>query len=217
MGVVGFAGVSAKQSRGRRSVPASPRWTTEGPARSALPGVTLRGGDLAVRHPGRMTVLAELPVHDGQAVVLRTASAQDVPAIVGLLAADQLSAARDGADDADALQAYLRAFAAIDADPAHLLVVAVTGPLVVGTLQLSLLPGLARRGALRAQIEAVRVHPARRASGLGTAMITWAVDEARRRHCALVQLTTDKSRIDAHRFYAKLGFAASHEGFKLAL
>ncbi|MBA3619057.1 MAG: GNAT family N-acetyltransferase [Acidothermales bacterium] len=163
-----------------------------------------------------MTVLAELPVHDGAAVVLRTASAHDVPAIVRLLAADQLGAIRDGADDAEALQPYLRAFEAIDADPAHLLIVAIAGP-VVGTLQLSFLPGLARRGALRAQIEAVRVHPDRRGSGLGTAMITWAVDEARRRQCALVQLTTDKSRINAHRFYSQLGFTASHEGFKLAL
>lgn len=163
-----------------------------------------------------MTVLAELPVHDGAAVVLRTASAHDVPAIVRLLAADQLGATRDGADDAEALQPYLRAFEAIDADPAHLLIVAIAGPVVVGTLQLSFLPGLARRGALGAQIEAVRVHPDRRASGLGTA-ITWAVDEARRRHCALVQLTTEKSRIDAHRFYAQLGFTVSHEGFKLAL
>lgn len=140
-----------------------------------------------------------------------------MPAIVLLLADDPLGITRDGADDAESLQPYLRAFEAIDRDPAHLLVVVAAGPDVVGTMQLSFLPGLARRGALRAQIEAVRVGAAHRDSGLGTAMITWAVDEARRRDCSVVQLTTDKSRTDAHRFYAGLGFTASHEGLKLAL
>jgi GNAT superfamily N-acetyltransferase len=84
-------------------------------------------------------------------------------------------------------------------------------------MQLSFLPGLARRGALRAQIEAVRVAESCRGSGLGGAMIGWAIDEARRRGCALVQLTSDKSRTGAHRFYRRLGFVASHEGMKLAL
>ena len=84
-------------------------------------------------------------------------------------------------------------------------------------MQLSFLPGLARRGALRAQIEAVRVHQAYRNRGLGEALFTWAIDESRRRHCALVQLTTDKSRTSAHRFYERLGFAATHEGMKLIL
>ena len=115
------------------------------------------------------------------------------------------------------LAAYQAAFAAIDRDPAHLLIVAQSGPDLVGTMQLSFLPGLARRGALRAQIEAVRVQEAYRNRGLGAAMITWAISESRRRQCALVQLTTDKSRTTAHRFYERLGFAASHEGMKLAL
>jgi GNAT superfamily N-acetyltransferase len=84
-------------------------------------------------------------------------------------------------------------------------------------MQLSFLPGLARRGALRAQIEAVRVHDAHRNRGLGAAMFTWAINESRRRHCTLVQLTTDKSRTPAHRFYERLGFVASHEGMKLSL
>jgi len=112
---------------------------------------------------------------------------------------------------------YQAAFAAIDRDPAHLLVVGQSGPDIVATMQLCFLPGLSRRGALRAQIEAVRVHEACRGHGLGAAVITWAIDEARRRHCALVQLTTDKSRTAAHRFYERLGFAASHEGMKLSL
>ena len=160
-----------------------------------------------------MTPLAALRVADGD-VVLRRATVEDVPAIVRLLAADQLGAARD--DPAD-LAPYLAAFAVIDADPAQLLVVATAGDSVVGTLQLTVIPGLARRGALRAQIEAVRVAGSHRSAGLGAAMIGWVVAEARRRGCSLVQRTTDKSRADAHRFYRRLGFAASHEGFKLIL
>jgi GNAT superfamily N-acetyltransferase len=136
---------------------------------------------------------------------------------VGLLAADQLGATRDGVNAPEDLAAYQRAFRAIDADPAHLLVVGDAGGEVVATMQLSFLPGLARRGALRAQIEAVRVHDGHRGGGLGAAMLAWAIDEARRRGCALVQLTTDKSRTSAHRFYERLGFVASHEGMKLTL
>ena len=150
-------------------------------------------------------------------VILRRAEASDVPGIVGLLAADQLGATRDGVGGAEDLAVYQAAFEAIDRDPAHLLVVAQSGPDLVATMQLSFLPGLARRGALRAQIEAVRVHQAYRSRGLGAALFAWAIDESRRRHCALVQLTTDKSRTSAHRFYERLGFAATHEGMKLIL
>jgi len=96
-------------------------------------------------------------------------------------------------------------------------VVAVDGPDVVGTMQLSFIPGLSRQGALRAQVEAVRVAAGHRGRGLGAAMLGWAIAEARRRGCALVQLTTDKSRDAAHRFYERLGFVASHEGMKLVL
>jgi ribosomal protein S18 acetylase RimI-like enzyme len=151
-------------------------------------------------------------------VVLRRAEAADVRALVALLAADQLGAGREG-DPADrgALAPYLAAFAAIDADPAHLLVDAAGGDAVAGTLQLSFIPGLARRGAWRAQIEAVRVAGNLRGRGLGESMIRWAIAEAERRGCALVQLTTDKRRADAHRFYRRLGFVASHEGMKLDL
>ncbi|HXW47363.1 MAG TPA: GNAT family N-acetyltransferase [Streptosporangiaceae bacterium] len=150
-------------------------------------------------------------------VVLRQARTEDVPAIVALLAADQLGATRDGLRDESDLACYQRAFRAIDADPAHLLLVAESAGAVAGTMQLSFLPGLARRGALRAQIEAVRVAAGTRGSGLGAGMMDWAIQEARRRGCALVQLTSDKSRTDAHRFYRRLGFVASHEGMKLRL
>ena len=164
-----------------------------------------------------MAKLKTLRLPTGVAAELRSATAEDLPAIVRLLADDPLGLTRDGIDDGEALQQYLAAFEAIDADPAHLLVVATVDDAVVGTLQFSVLPGLARRGALRAQIEAVRVATDHRSAGLGAAMITWAIEEARRRDCALVQLTTDKSRVDAHRFYARLGFTASHEGFKIPL
>jgi GNAT superfamily N-acetyltransferase len=147
--------------------------------------------------------------------MLREAVSDDVPAIVELLVDDQLGVGRDGVTGD--FGPYLDAFEVIDADPAHLLLVATDEGRVVATMQLSFIPGLARRGALRAQIEAVRVGRAHRSRGLGAAMFTWAIDESRRRRCALVQLTTDKARPDAHRFYVRLGFVASHAGLKLAL
>jgi GNAT superfamily N-acetyltransferase len=164
-----------------------------------------------------MDALAEIALNDDDMVQLRPARREDVPALVALLAADQLGATRDGVRDPADLAAYERAFQAMDEDPAHILLVADSRGDVVGTLQLSFLPGLARRGALRAQIEAVRVAESTRGSGLGAAMMSWAIEESRRRGCALVQLTSDKSRVDAHRFYERLGFAASHEGMKLKL
>lgn len=165
-----------------------------------------------------MTVLATVDVRSGLTLVLREAVRADVPALVSLLAQDQLGARRDGIANAADLRAYEAAFEEIDRDPAHLLVVAGTpADTVAGTLQLSFLPGLARRGSRRAQIEAVRVAESQRGQGLGSAMIRWAVDEAARRGCTLVQLTTDKGRADAHRFYERLGFVATHEGMKLRL
>ncbi|MBO4209482.1 GNAT family N-acetyltransferase [Micromonospora echinofusca] len=149
-------------------------------------------------------------------VAFREARQSDVPAIVALLADDRLGAGREVVgEDVDA--AYWAAFDAIDADPRNVLVVADVDGDVVGTMQLTFIPSLTRRGGERAQIEGVRVRADRRGSGLGRTMITWAVDRARERGCGLVQLTTDKSRADALRFYSSLGFEASHEGMKLAL
>ena len=145
---------------------------------------------------------------------LRRATRADLPGIVALLIDDPLGRARESDTD---IEPYERAFDAVDADPAHQLVVVERADAVIATLQLSLVPGLARCGMLRAQIEAVRVHPDHRGSGLGGDLIEWAVDEARARGCGLVQLTSAKQREDAHRFYERLGFVASHEGFKLAL
>lgn len=150
-------------------------------------------------------------------VVLRRAAVQDVPAIVNLLAADQLGATRDSVRTPEDLGCYRRAFRAIDDDPAHILMVAESDAEVIATMQVSFIPGLARRGALRAQLEAVRVHDAYRGQGLGAAMLGWAIDEARQRGCGLVQLTSDKSRTHAHRFYERHGFVATHEGMKLKL
>jgi GNAT superfamily N-acetyltransferase len=146
--------------------------------------------------------------------VVRRALASDVPAIVALLADDPLGATRER-DPHDA--AYQRAFAEVDADPAQLLVVAEQDGEVVGTLQLTVLPGLSHAGARRAQVEAVRVAAHRRGEGLGAALLRWAADEARHRGCAVVQLTSNASRADARRFYERLGFVASHTGFKLPL
>ncbi len=147
-------------------------------------------------------------------VRIRRATVEDVPAIVALLTDDDIGAGRERADD---LTPYRRAFAAVDADPAHLLVVAEVDGATAGTLQLSFLPGLSRQGALRAQVEGVRVGAGHRGFGLGTALLRWAVDESRSRGAALVQLTTDLRREDARRFYERLGFAGSHLGMKLDL
>ena len=146
----------------------------------------------------------------------RRATLADVPAVVALLADDALGALRE--ELADPLPpAYGKAFAAIDADPRQLLVVADDDGLVVGTLQLTFLPYLTHRGGERALVEAVRVASDQRGTGVGRAMLEWAIDQARQRGCRMVQLTTDKQRPDAKRFYESLGFEATHEGLKLPL
>ncbi|GAB7102967.1 GNAT family N-acetyltransferase [Streptomyces phaeofaciens JCM 4814] len=145
---------------------------------------------------------------------IRAAAAADIPAIVGMLADDPLGAQRESPDD---LSPYIAALERLSADPNQRLVVAVREGRVVGTLQLTIVPGLSRRGATRSIIEGVRVHADERGSGLGTRFIEWAVEESRRENCQLVQLTSDSTRTDAHRFYERLGFEASHVGFKLQL
>jgi GNAT superfamily N-acetyltransferase len=146
-------------------------------------------------------------------VTIRRARAENVPEIVAMLADDPLGATRERPGD----PRYAEAFAELDADPRQLLAVAEAGDEVVGTLQLTFIPGLSRVGATRAQIEAVRVRTDQRGAGLGQRLIEWAVGEARSRGCVLVQLTSDASRADAHRFYERLGFTASHVGMKLVL
>lgn len=146
---------------------------------------------------------------------LRPATRADLPAVLALLAGE------DGVVDPAAVEvsgAHERAFAAIEADPRNeVLVLADPAGEVVGCLQLTRVPGLGKGGAERALVEAVRVRADLRGSGLGRALVRMTLDRAREQGCALAQLTSNKSRTDAHRFYASLGFEASHEGFKLPL
>jgi GNAT superfamily N-acetyltransferase len=160
--------------------------------------------------------LAELQLPSGP-FTIRRADESDLGPIVALLAADQLRASVESIAIEDR-HPYELAFRAIDADPAQLLVAVVTPEnAVVGTMQLTFIPGLARAGATRLQIEAVRVRSDLRGNGLGGAMIAWAIAEGRRRGAKLVQLTSDGSRVAAHRFYERLSFEPSHVGFKLSL
>ncbi|MEV5972136.1 GNAT family N-acetyltransferase [Streptomyces sp. NPDC051921] len=145
---------------------------------------------------------------------IRPARQDDLPAVVAMLADDPLGAQRESPDD---LTPYVAAFERLAGDPNQHVVVAVRAGQVVGTLQLTVIPGLSRRGTTRSIIEGVRVHAEERGSGLGTQLIEWAVEESRAQGCRLVQLTSDVTRTDAHRFYERLGFEASHVGFKLSL
>lgn len=159
-------------------------------------------------HSGPVPPAAEPP-----GLVMRDAEAADVAAIVAMLADDRLGAAREAPGD----PGYAAAFAAIEADPGERLLVAEIDGAVVGCLQLGVVPTLSRRGAARAVIEGVRVAAPWRSRGVGAAMVRRAVEMARARGCVMVQLATDRSRTDAQRFYARLGFEASHVGMKLML
>lgn len=145
---------------------------------------------------------------------IRRARREDVPAIVGLLRDDPLGAARE---TDPGFYGYSSAFEEISADPHQTLVIGRRDGEVVACMQITFIPGMSRRGMRRALIEAVRVRSDQRGGGLGRQMIQWAIDEARRAGCGMVQLTSDSSRVDAHRFYASLGFEATHVGMKLPL
>lgn len=149
----------------------------------------------------------------GKGVVVRRARAADVPAIIELLRDDPLGRRREEGTP----EAYRDAFTAIDGDPNQFLTVVESDAKIIGTCQLTFIAGLSRHGTLRMIIEAVRIAGDQRSRGLGSRLLGWAVDRARARGAGLVQLTTDKTRVDAHRFYARHGFVASHEGMKLVL
>jgi GNAT superfamily N-acetyltransferase len=149
-------------------------------------------------------------------LIFRRATEADVPAIIGLLADDILGSSRE-ATGAESHQQYLNAFRVIDADVNQFLLVVDDGTRIVGTLQLTFIPGLARGGLKRGQIEAVRVASDRRGDKIGEAMFDWAFKKCRLEHCGIAQLTTDKSRTEAHRFYDRLGFEPSHIGYKKTL
>jgi ribosomal protein S18 acetylase RimI-like enzyme len=151
-------------------------------------------------------------------ITIRPSRRDDVPAIVALLADDPLGRTREDTGD---LARYLRAFDEMTAQGGNIALVAERrGPgaeEIIGCLQLTMIPGLSRRGIKRGQIEGVRVSAACRGLGIGERLIRHAIDIARTEGCGLVQLTSDVSRPDAHRFYERLGFVASHTGFKLTL
>jgi ribosomal protein S18 acetylase RimI-like enzyme len=149
-------------------------------------------------------------------MLFRAATVDDLPAVIALLMDDALGKLREDLRT-PINPRFLDAFAAIWCDPNQLLAVADKDGEVVGCLQITFIPGLSRLGIWRGQIEAVRVASTQRGSGVGRAMMLWAIERCHERGCGLVQLTTDKRRADAHRFYEALGFEASHEGMKLTL
>lgn len=147
----------------------------------------------------------------------RKATLDDLSAVVKLLADDPLGAEREQFEDPLPAQ-YIEAFHAMERQPGNCLIVAVDDRNTVhGCLQLTITPGIARKGMFRATIEGVRISHAHRGSGLGTKLFEFAIDEAKKANCGLVQLTTDRSRGGAHRFYEALGFEPTHIGMKLIL
>ena len=147
-------------------------------------------------------------------LLFRPATTSDLAAIVAMLADDHLGAQRESMADS---APYQRALAEISADPRLLQVICERDGEIVGTMQLTMIPGLSRKGMLRLLIEGVRVHGDHRNHGIGGEMIAWAITHGREHGCGLVELTTDKSRAAAHRFYERLGFEQSHLGYKLKL
>ena len=147
---------------------------------------------------------------------ITVATREDVAGIIALLADDPLGKTRE--DTSDPLNpTYEAAFAALSDDPNQRLFVMKEGDDVIGCAQLTLIPGLSRKGMWRGQIEAVRVAQSHQGSGLGRSLIEHCIEVSKDNRCGLVQLTSDKSREDAHAFYDALGFKASHEGYKLSL
>ncbi len=149
-------------------------------------------------------------------ITFRHAEEDDLPAIISMLADDELGAKREDTSR-PVNRKYRAAFEAIHKDPNQYLAIVEQAEEIIGCLQLTFIPGLSRLGMWRGQIESVRIASSHRGSGLGSQMFEWAISECRKRGCELVQLTTDKARPDAFKFYEKLGFKASHEGMKLSL
>jgi GNAT superfamily N-acetyltransferase len=169
-------------------------------ARRAVPTV--------VRRPGQR--------QERSMAEIRRARREDLGAIVALLADDPLGSSRETISDPPAPE-YVSAMEAIESDPNQFLGVMVDGEEVIGTLQLTFIQGLSRRGLKRGLVEAVRIASSRRSEGLGAKLFEWAIEECRNEGCRIVQLTTDRTRTDAHRFYDRLGFEPSHIGYKLML
>ena len=144
-------------------------------------------------------------------VSIRPARREDVPAIVAMLADDALGSTRERVES-PLPSSYFAAFDAVENNATVQLVVAEQGGAVVGCLQLCILPGLSSQGASRALIEDVRVASSRRSRGIGQQLVEWALAEAQERGCKLIELFTHNTRVDAQRFYKRLGFQPSHVG-----
>lgn len=153
---------------------------------------------------------------DADDITIRPATRGDLPAIVEMLANDHLGSKRERFTD-PLPDVYCAAFDAIDGDPNNEVVVAERDGKIIGTLQLTLIPNLTYQGGVRALIEGVRVDSTMRSAGIGRILFEWAIEQAKKKGCHMVQLTADKTRPDAHRFYESLGFSATHEGMKLHL
>jgi len=149
-------------------------------------------------------------------LVFRFATHADLPSIVRMLADDNLGSQRERYET-PLPKSYYLAFEQINRDPNHELIVAEQNGEVIGTLHLIFLPSISFQGGLRAQIESVRVDKRFQSQGIGSEMMKWSMERARQRGAHVVQLTTHKSREDAHRFYERLGFKGSHLGMKLSL
>jgi len=151
-----------------------------------------------------------------QGILFRRATRADLPAIVRMLADDELGSQREQVEN-PLPESYYSAFKQIDSDPNHELIVAERNGEVIGTLHLMFLLSVSFQGGLRAQIESVRVDKRFQSQGIGSDMMKWAMERARQRSAHVVQLTTHKSRVDAHHFYERLGFQGSHLGMKISL
>ena len=149
-------------------------------------------------------------------IVFRLANHADLPSSVRMLADDELGSQREQYED-PLPESYIKAFEQIDNDPNHELIVAELDGEVVGALQLMFLPSISFQGGLRAQVESVRVDTNLRSKGIGSKLMEWTIERAKARGAYVVQLTTHRSREDAHRFYERLGFSGSHLGMKLKL
>ena len=150
------------------------------------------------------------------ALSFRNATREDVPAIVHMLADDHLGRVREHVSD-PLPDSYYTAFEALARDPNNELIVATDDERVVATLQITFTPSLSHQGSWRATLESVRTASDLRGKGIGAALVAYAIERAGARGCRMVQLSTDKSRTAAKRFYERLGFHATHEGMKLSL
>lgn len=151
-----------------------------------------------------------------QAILFRLATRADLPSIVRMLADDDLGSQRERYEN-PLPESYYSAFEQINSDPNHELIAAERDGEVIGTLHLMFLPSISFQGGLRAQIESVRVDKRFQSRGIGGEMMRWSMERARQRGAHVVQLTTHKTRLDAHRFYERLGFKGLHLGMKLSL